>query len=450
MAGRLFPLIALLLVTILYAHGLSLEEYGTFQSVWMYANLASVVMGYGLGTIIFSTHTGTLILFVQNNRKYILGFYAVLWVVCVATFFLVTSFSPLLKIWIAIFIFFQNINSITETWLIKNNGENAYFRINLFYSLIFFGWHYYILQNGYDLEKLIAGIVLLSLVKLILLLIFRKKNTPVPVENPDEEKLLPHWIFAGINDVLGIFTKWIDKLVLVYILLPSEFAIFFNGSIEIPLFSIFIGMTGSYMMMQMSKEPGDQRQLTSIFKENFLLLSSIVFPLFFFLLFFRYELFMVFFGEKYLASVPVFLITILILPFRINHFGGVLQVFAKSNLVTLGSLIDLIVAITLIFVLYPIYGMQGAASALVISTIIQIIFYMRHTSTLLNASTKEMIPANSLIIRFVVSGFTFFVLWYLIRETAPMVSIVCGLILFFILSFAMGRKFIIEAIRQKT
>lgn len=448
-AGRMLPMVALLLVTIFYSHGLSLENYAIFQSVWMYSNIISVIMGYGITTIIFSTNVGPLISFVRKHKKNILIFYSTLWTISLLVFLIVTSFPDSLKWWIVFFFVLQNANTITETWLIKNNGGRIYFYLNLGYSLLFLVWHLIILNIGYHLLYLIMGITGLSIIKLCILVRLTKQGS-TPVHEPAyNRKLAWHWAFAGTNDVLGILGKWIDKLVLIYILVPADFAIFFNGSIEIPLFAILVGMTGNYMMLQMSKTPGDNSRMKVIFRENFLLLSSVIFPLFFFLFFFRNDLFLILFGKKYLASVPVFAVTILILPLRINHYSGILQVFAKSNLVSLGAVIDLIIAILMIFILYPIYGMQGAAAALVVSTLIQITFYLLISASLLKIDLKEMVPFLSLIIRFVICGLLFFLLKWLTETAVPLIAISSGFILFLALSYFLGRKFITAIIRNR-
>lgn len=445
----MLPLIALLFISILYSHALSLDAYGLYQSVWMYANLVSVIIGYGLSTIIFSTHSNAFFDFVKQHKRTILIFYSLLWIIALIIFLVITNFSPYLKFLIVLFILIQNVNTISETWLIKNHGERSYFYINLLYAILFFTWHYYILSHDYQLQNVIAGIVVLSVLKFLFLFLFRKTVQPVPFESLAEGKFFSHWNFAGINDVLSIFTKWIDKLILVYLLSSSDFAIFFNGSIEIPLFAIFISMTGNYMMMQMSKGPNDPKKIMAIFKENFLFLSSLVFPLFYFLFFFRHDLFPVFFSEKYNSSIPIFAITILILPFRINSYGSILQVFSKSNIVTKGSILDLILATMLIFILYPVYGMKGAAAALLISSIIQICFYLFHTAKTLNVKIRMFIPFIPLLTKFIVAGIVFYLLKVATKEMDPVLAIFVGFASVLIFVLVSSRKFLLEMMKKE-
>lgn len=449
MTGRMLPLISLLLITVMYSHSLSKESYGIFQSTWMYTNLASVAMGFGITTIIFSTNTGIFRSLFRNNRKSIIIFYAVLWICCLVLFYLFAVFPPITKFLISIFILFQNINSITESWLIKNNNSGKYLRVNIIYSSLFFLWHFYILHQGYDLEKLIIGVIAISFLKLLALLApIRNFKTTENIDT-NERKIFSHWAFIGFNDILSVFSKWIDKLILIYLLSPSEFAIFFNGSIEIPFFTIFISMSGNYQMMQISKDQQNVELMKSVFRENFKFLTSFVFPGFFLLMFFRHDIFLLFFSEKYLESIPVFAITILILPFRINDYGTILQVFSKGNIITRGSVLELGIAILLITILYPIYGMRGAAAALVLSTIIQISYYFFHTTRVIHSSISELIPLKSLIIRFIISGLLFFMLHMVVEGANPLMSVVSGIGLFLVSAFFLGKSFIYSLISSK-
>lgn len=449
MAGRLLPLMALLAVTVTYAHRLTLQDYGIFQSVWMYSNLVSVVLGFGVTTIIFATYAETFFTFIKQHKKEVFGFYTLLWILAIAAFWIVSPYNHVLKILVVAFILFQNMNSISESWLIKNMGDKIYLLVNIAYSALFFLWHYYILQHGYVLEDVMTGIAVLSVLKFASLTFLMRMPASGNPEAVNTHSFLSNWGFTGINDVISIISKWIDKLILIYLLTPSEFAIFFNGSIEIPAIGIILGMTGGYMMMQMTRSTPQKEWVATVFKENYHLLSSIIFPLFFFLLFFRQDVFVVFFGEKYLPSIPIFVITILILPFRINHFGTILQVYAKGNIITRGAVLDLILATALIFSLYPVWGMKGAAAAGVISTVIQLGYYLYQSAKVLNVSVGHLLPDAKLFVRFVIVGGLFFVCSSLLREQSSLLSFIVGLSFTGCLVLLLGRRYIIQIFKER-
>ena len=156
-SGRVMPLLSLFLITIIYSRQLSYDDYGTFQSVWMYANIINVIISFGFSSVILSTKLAFLFLFLKNNLKLLTGFYMALWISGLIVFFFFSkNFNTSQKFLLIAFIIIQNIITVSETLLIKRRGEKLSFIINFFYSLLFFGWHLYILLSHYSLGNLIT------------------------------------------------------------------------------------------------------------------------------------------------------------------------------------------------------------------------------------------------------------------------------------------------------
>ncbi len=166
--GKALPVIILFLIAIIYSRKLSYDDYGTFQSVWMYANIINVVISFGLSAVILSTNLNFLFSFIRKNKSKIIFFYGTLSViVLIGFYFFSKNFSAPEKYLIIAFIIIQNIITVSETLLIKQNGERKAFVINFFYSHLFFAWHLYVLLTGYVLLNIITGICIISVMKLI-------------------------------------------------------------------------------------------------------------------------------------------------------------------------------------------------------------------------------------------------------------------------------------------
>jgi len=311
------------------------------------------------------------------------------------------------------FIIIQNITTVSETLLIKRKGEKISFAINFIYSLFFFGWHIYILTSGYSLYNLIAGVTVISILKLIVISIVPKGNEENE-NNYDEKHFLNHWKYLGINEVLGVISKWIDKIFLLYLLTAADFAIFFNGSFEIPLFGLLISVMGNFLSIEISGSILQADKIKKLFRESFNVLSAIVFPLFFFLFFFREELFSFVFKDKYNASLPIFVISIFILPLRINNYSVILQCFSQGKKILLGSVLDILVAIILMLALYPIMGTRGIALAIVIATYCQVLFYLWHSAKILNINISQILPLKKLAIRLLLFFTLYFALFFIL------------------------------------
>jgi O-antigen/teichoic acid export membrane protein len=421
--GRVMPLVALFFITIIYSRQLSYNDYGTFQSVWMYANIINVVISFGFSSIILSTNLTFFFSFLKNNRKKIIWFYVVLWITGLTAFFLLAkNFTSVEKTLLIAFIVVQNIITVAETLLIKRGKEKISFLINFLYSALFFGWHIYILLSQYSLYNLMAGVVIISLLKLAATMLTPVKNENAGSVQP-EKHFINHWAYLGLNEVLGTISKWIDKVFLLYLLTASDFAVFFNGSFEIPLFGLLISVAGSLMLIEFSADISKTQKIQSLFKESANMLSTIVFPLFFFLFFFREEIFSIVFKNKYAASVPIFAISIFILPLRINNYSVILQCFSQGKKIMIGSLIDIIIAIILMIVLYPYMGSKGIALSIVISTYCQVIYYLWNSASLLKTSISNLLPFGKLAFKFSLMFILYMVIFLLLKNLSMQVKL---------------------------
>lgn len=383
----------------------------------MYANIVNVIISFGISAVILSTNLNFFFSFIKKNKKKISIFYSLLWISGLIILFLFAkNLNASIKLLLIAFIIIQNIITVVETLLIKRQGEKISFIINFIYSLLFFGYHIYVLLTDYSLYFLITGICFLSVLKLIVMILIPSKNETYQ-ETIDEKDFLNHWIYLGINDILGVTSKWMDKFFLLYLLTATDFAIFFNGSFEIPLFGLLISVTGSFLLIEISKDIKVTDKIIKLFHESSTMLSTIVFPLFFFLFFFREELFSFVFSDKYNASLPIFVITIFILPVRINHYGPILQCFGQSKKIVWGAILDICIAIILMIILYPLMGTRGIALAVVVSTYCQVGYYLWHSAKILNISIFKILPFPKLFVKFLVLLALYILLFFILSKT---------------------------------
>jgi O-antigen/teichoic acid export membrane protein len=358
-----------------------------------------------------------LFYFITKNQKKLSVFYSILWIFGLSIFFFFAkNFNASLKFLLIAFIIIQNVSSVVETLLIKRQGEKISFVINFIYSILFFGWHLYVLFTNYSLYFLISGICILSVLKLTVMILIPSKRESYK-ESASEKHFLNHWIYLGLNDVVGVVSKWIDKAVLLYLLTTADFAIFFNGSFEIPLFGLLISVTGSFLLIEISGNLHLSDKIIKLFRENFNALSTIVFPLFFFLFFFQKDLFSIVFNDKYNASLPIFAISIFILPIRINNYSTILQCFSQGKKILWGSMLDISIAIILMLILYPIMDTKGIALAIVIATYCQVVYYLWHSAKILHTSILKIVPLKKIILKFFGILFLFACLFFLLTET---------------------------------
>ncbi|MEO6819529.1 MAG: oligosaccharide flippase family protein [Ginsengibacter sp.] len=441
-SGRLIPAIVLFVIFILFSRKLSYQDYGAFQSVWMYTNIVNVIIGFGISSIIFSTNLNFLFYFARKNKNRLFLFYALLSLLTFLLFFLFSkNISPSLKILLIFFTLVQTTTSISDSLLIKQKGEKKSFIINFFYAVFFLGWHLYILNTHYSLFTLIGGILILSIFKWIVILLIPAIKESKTISY-DESQFLKHWSYLGLNDVLGILAKWIDKFFLVFLLSAADFAIFFNGSFEIPLFGLLISVAGIFLTTEISADLFSTEKIKKIYLDTFNNLSAIVFPLFFFLFFFKEELFSFAFQDKYQASLPIFVISIFILPLRINNYTAILQCFSKGNIILLGALIDILLAILFMVILYPMMGTRGIVLAPVLATTLQSIFYVWQSAKALHIKTIELIPLKNLMIKWLLYASLFYCTSLLLQNFPLFIKLGCAAFITFLIIIIGSWKYI--------
>jgi O-antigen/teichoic acid export membrane protein len=429
-SGKVLPVLILFIITILYSRKLSYDDYGRFQSVWMYANIVNVIITFGFTSLLLSSNLQFLFSFISRNRSKVIIFYSALIItVFLAFFYYSKGFTTGTMYILLLFILVQNLATISETLLIKNHKERPAFIINLIYSLLFFGWHLYILEEGFDLGKLIWGIIIISAAKCVAMFAIPYKLAEQKGNTESDSTFQKHWIYLGMNDIVGTISKWLDKVFLLYLLTAGDFAIYFNGSFEIPLFGLLISVAGSLLLIEISASKSSTEKIMYSFNNTYRILSAIVFPLFLFLLFYHNELFATVFKNRYNASIPIFLISIMILPLRINNYSALLQCYSKGNIIMAGSVIDICLSMILMLVLYPVMGTKGIALAVVIATWCQVIYYLWQSAKVMKVSFLNLLPIGYLLINFLVLGLAFAPVYFLTANSGIWEKLIVGALL---------------------
>jgi len=99
-----------------------------------------------------------------------------------------------------------------------------------------------------------------------------------------------------------------------------------------------------------------------------------------------------------------------------------------------------VIAIILMFALYPFWGLNGIALAFVVSTYVQATYYLVKTSQLLNEKIISFFPAFKLAILMTVSLLVIGLVWLLLRQIhfrynfiagIGVTGILCGALLYY-------------------
>lgn len=392
-----------IVVLMIFARKLSVTDYAIYQSIWLYLNLISVISLFGFPSVILSAGLDNIKIWIANH-KHIFWFYAAIFNLLPVAYLLLVpnSFSYTTIFLILCLIAVQNASIIREALAVKKEKEKLLFKTNILFSVLFLAAHILILYLNYSIQLLISLLIIVFLIKSIILRYFGGNAQ-------DQQNNSAHhgnqWMLLGLNDIIGIVFKWFDKWIILFFLTLPEFAIYFNGSYEVPVFGLMAGAAGNIMLVEYCKPHIDLHiKAKTLFENSATLLSGIVFPSFCFLFFYSYEFFTFIFSSKYAEAVPIFLITIFVLPVRITSFTAILQGNNRTDIILKGAIIDLLTAIFLMLVLYPLYKTKGLALACVLSTYGQAAYYLWQTGNIIKKRVSYFFPFKKIFITMAISA----------------------------------------------
>lgn len=423
MAGNLVRLAVQLTVLILYSRWLPVEAYGKYQSVWLFINVFGVITLFGLPTLLLSAGEKNIAGWIKQKGSLFFTIAVILHLLPAVYLVAVNNFDLNTCILLYAFLLAQNFSIVRETLAVKHNRQVRLFIVQVVFNT---GWllcHWLVIKNNYSLPLLISALLVLSLLKAALLPSYGKQ---VPFENAPLSTGR-QWMFLGFFDVVGVLFKWIDKWVILLFVSVHQFAIYFNGAYEIPVFPLLVSAAGSIMIVDLSKGKDIGIHAPALFRKCMRYLAIPVIPSFFLLLFYHENIFLLIFGDKYAEAVPVFLASIFVIPARICHYTAALQAMHRNDIVVRGAFLDLALAILLLCILYPAFGLPGLALAFVLSTWAQAAYYLFQTARLTHNPLSAFIPYRYLALLILVSATTIFS-GKRFLSNAPWHSLVTGLI----------------------
>ncbi|MEP6674563.1 MAG: polysaccharide biosynthesis C-terminal domain-containing protein [Ferruginibacter sp.] len=406
--ARLLQVAVTFIIFWIFSLSLSKEAYGIYQKTFVLVSFFSGLCCLGLPILIASLpsfSTGNYILAVLKKSRFIYAFI----IISSAVFILLLAdfISLQARITVLILVLFNALYLVMETYLVKLQRDGYVLFNNIFYTGLYFVLHFAaVKQPLFQLEQLLLWLCCLSFARMILLFFFNRaviSADTITVTESGNAHYFNQWKFLSLNEALDIFSRQVDKLFLLWLLTAASFAVYFNGSYEIPLIGILISTTGTFITMQAVQQQ-DPAHVKLLLQQSTLILACILFPIFFFLLFNAGALFQVIFKGNYNDSIPVFLISCCIIPLRIMNYTAILQGYHKGKEILIGSVTGLIAKIIFSVILYIVWDVRGVALAFILGTFAQIIYYLIQTADLLKTGLSRLLPYAKLFLLFIIAG----------------------------------------------
>lgn len=400
---RIFNTIATLVVMLYFSHHLSQNEYGTYQNFWIQLSLLAPLAGMGLGMFSFTYTSDVLhqILKKLKGRHYFFYFSFLLILAAIFALLRINASEKIIAYVFLCFFFFlcYTISFLLETIVTTLHKHSILILGNLLYATGFIVIGFWCYYRGFSMFSFVLSITVITLLKLLLLSIPVFKFIQSPTKENDGNHInisaaRKLWIHLAFYDMLSIVVLWIDKFLVSIVADEKQSALYANGSFNLPFIPILLSAVSSALLIKLNVDD------TSIEKAKLVrdagkFLSTFIYPLFFFLLIFRVEFLEVVFSAKYVAASAIFFCSLLVLPVRAYSNTTLLQHLHKGKIINIGIVLDLAVASILIYPLYILWGFAGIALSFVISTYVQVGYYLYHSAKSLHVPVFTLLPLKN-------------------------------------------------------
>ena len=433
---RFFPTLANVLVMILFSRQLDVATYGVYQTFWVRAYVLSTIGCLGLQGFLLTYNAQVVAGLVRLLKVWGIAL-LLIWTILVSAAFAYMEAGPLM-LPLAIpflFIWFYILGIITETILSVNRRFGLMLIVNVVYTIVFIALHLAYLRGSFPLSQLFISLMLITAARLLLYLPISVKTVRKQVAEPlgkTIQEVRSLWFHLGLYDMSQMLFRWIDKFIITYFFAAELAAIYFNGSQDIPFLPLLLGAAGSAALMQLAstEKSNEDVYIMQLLQHSSRILSSIVFPVFFFCVCFRTELFGVVLSEKYLPAVPVFLISVMAIPLRAYSFTTILQNKHKGSIINIGAFLDILLACTLMYPLYLWLGLPGVALGFVISSYLQAAFYLYYSGKVVGISPFALLPLGNWVRKLIVFAIAFIGVHYIMAMVyTPQIVLIWGVVL---------------------
>ena len=228
---------------------------------------------------------------------------------------------------------------------------------------------------GYGLNGVLIGLLVFSSLQLAIVASLIFKTLGIRFSGWSFNLLQRQLRYAlplGLASIVGTLTLQLDKIVISSFFSASQYAVYVNGAIEIPLIGIVTSSVMAVLMPEFVRLNADGRlkHLLVLWHSAIRKVALIILPTMVFLLIYAPEFLTLLFSAKYTDSATIFRVYLLALPNRITTFGTILLSLGFSGLVMRYSVFALLLNLGLNYLFVNTVGFIGPA----IGTVIAIYF----------------------------------------------------------------------------
>jgi len=263
-------------------------------------------------------------------------------------------------------------------------------------------WQY---MTKADIFSMFAAIAFFGLVKLIVsvVLVYRMRAEIGPISffgaRPSLLLQLSYSIPIAMSTTIEVVSKWLDKFVVSFYFGPQALGIFYVGAIEIPLVNLLLSSVYSVASPVLNKlhHDNDTAGFADFINKMLEFTAKLIWPLFIYLIFFAGHLIPLVFKSDFLPAVVPFRVYLLMMPVRIALYGVIIIALGRSVFVFWGSFGAMVLNLVLNILLVRQLGFIGPAIATVISTYLHVVFFVVIILKLMKVRLGDILPVRAFI-----------------------------------------------------
>jgi O-antigen/teichoic acid export membrane protein len=252
-------------------------------------------------------------------------------------------------------------------------------------------------------EAAISGVVVGELIVFLPAIMLMYRATGGQDWRPSKANIweqLKYSLPLGLAGMVGIICMNLDKVLVSSFCPPTDFAVYVNGAIEIPLIGVITGSVMAILIPEFAimYQHGQHEQILPLWHRAMAKCAMLIFPIMAFLFIMAPHVIKVLFSAKYAASAIPFRIYLLLLPVRITQFGAILMASGKSSWILIRTIIELLLNGILSVILIHKIGYLGAAIATVVIVYTWAIpFNLAAILGLCKSSLAKLLPYKALM-----------------------------------------------------
>jgi len=250
-----------------------------------------------------------------------------------------------------------------------------------------------------NLEVVLYALVVFSSLRLIVFFSYLIRNQLLffSFKKIDINRIKEQMRYAvpfGFAVVVATLRRFLHQYFVSFLFMAKDFAIYAVGSFQLPLMNVIYTSVSNVVLIRISEyqKQNKKNEILQIWLNSARKLALVYFPVAALFMISSREFISVVFTESYLESVPIFMVTLMQLPFDTFITHSVLKAFSETKFIFKVNLIFFIITTLFIYTFIHLWGMIGASIGTVLSfALIRVIEIMK-IKRLMGISFDRLIP----------------------------------------------------------